>query len=497
MGKRNFDDIIRNKLTDLEVNYQPGHWELMSQRLDETEAVAPPVQDDLLDEVVYEKVHHYTAKGSPGKSWPLLEYRIWERAEMERRIHLYKAAELTVLLFVLFVTMQGISLQDIWEREFKRQPTRPAAEDARQPQALRQDAPASMPPVASVGSVSPADTRTEASRNDLPGTAAAGQAQAAVQQTVPPAGNTAQVLTAQPDLTRLDLAPVDPGRVASLDRPSPSLVEDEAVTRSAGSDLPDIVLPVIAAGQILPDALITEAEQDMADIEFVKPVRKKLYMNVAMFGGQDFNRVMTPPDYQRRTQGWNRYTLGYGGGITTGFEYGRWEMGAGFVYSAKEYRPLPVVFIKGSLQNGYTAEALKTVQLNMLNFPLYAKYHFLKKDKWRSYITMGGSLQVAFEANYFVSPPTFLPPPIGQTDPGESKFKRTEGWFEGGSFKENSYVTANLGLGLERYFSERWGLFFQPTYHQSIGYFSNGLGPNRDRIHTMSLWTGVRVRLLD
>ena len=65
------------------------------------------------------------------------------------------------------------------------------------------------------------------------------------------------------------------------------------------------------------------------------------------------------------------------------------------------------------------------------------------------------------------------------------------GWFEGGSFIENRYLTVNFGLGFERKVSSRYSIFGQANYAQFID--SKGLGPNNDRFNNVELSTGVRA----
>ena len=83
--------------------------------------------------------------------------------------------------------------------------------------------------------------------------------------------------------------------------------------------------------------------------------------------------------------------------------------------------------------------------------------------------------------------------PDGNVAVSETSSKKNfaGGILAGGSFIENRYFTANLGIGVERKFNPRWSLFSQPTYQHQL--LSQGLGPNNDRINTLSILTGARV----
>lgn len=71
--------------------------------------------------------------------------------------------------------------------------------------------------------------------------------------------------------------------------------------------------------------------------------------------------------------------------------------------------------------------------------------------------------------------------------------KFSNGIFNGGSYKENSFYTANLGFGMERHLDERLSIFFQPTYRQHLTILNKGIGPNEDRISTLNVLIGAKI----
>jgi hypothetical protein len=473
MEAKKFDETIREKADGMVAPpFQAAHWERLARALDDATAAPTAPVDDTLDQDIAAKLGQLRAPGSSEQTWPILETRLLEHERLRRRVLMYKSAELVLLLLLLLNVAH-------WYPRLKPVPQREVL-----PYAQHSDAADSAPVVALL----PVDTR--AAFPVLPSIADK-KAFAAVPNNsgggvVPPA------LASQPKtapIAALDAlevrksAGVKPVElVLPADNIHPMEVPSHAV----------IALPAIASLQFLTEP---ELEEEEAVFE-VPPSRRRPMLNIAMLGGADNNRVMTPPNYQFRLKGFDRYTTGYGGGILLGLEYGRMELGSGLIYSAKQYQPLPVIFVKGSNQKGFVANSLESIQLNLVNLPVYLRYDAIRKDKWRAYVSGGASLQIALGANYFISPPITLPA-AGQTPVVEGELEKPAGgWFEGGSFRENSYITANIGLGLERFVSERWSVFAQPTYHQSIGYFANGLGPNLDRIHTLSLWTGIRVRVM-
>ena len=67
------------------------------------------------------------------------------------------------------------------------------------------------------------------------------------------------------------------------------------------------------------------------------------------------------------------------------------------------------------------------------------------------------------------------------------------GFLEGGGLASNSYLTSNIGLGVQRTLTNGISLYLQPSYN----YHTMGatVGPNNDRIHSLSLQIGAKVAL--
>lgn len=473
MEAKKFDETIRQKAGGIAAPpFQAAHWERLARALDDTHTAPPTVPvEDTLDQNIAEKLSQLRAPGSSEQTWPVLETRLLEHERLRRRVLMYKSAELVLLMLLLFNAVH-------WYPRLK-----PVLYQEEVPYAQHTSTPNEAPAAPSPS----ADMR--AARPVPP---------ALTNRTALGTGLTHSSHSAEPPLSSRRQSDPIPSLDALEGRKSSGLKPAElALPTETGhpQEIPPhavVALPAIASLQFLTEP---ELEED-GDAFEAPPSRRRPRLNVAMLGGADNNRVMTPPNYQFRLKGFDRYTTGYGGGVLLGLEYGRMELGSGLIYSAKQYQPLPVIFVKGSNQKGFVANSLETIQLNLVNLPIYLRYDVIRKDKWRAYVTGGASLQIALGANYFISPPITLPA-ASQTPVVEGELEKPAGgWLEGGSFKENSYLTANVGLGLERFVSERWSVFAQPTYHQSIGYFANGLGPNLDRIHTLSLWTGIRVRVI-
>jgi len=503
MKDRDFDRLLRQKLQDIQPPFQPENWEQLESRLDHVEAGKPEREDWQLDEELFQKLHRVEAPYS-SEAWEAMEARLEREFIRTEYLYRYKLSEL-LLMFLLLLTLQQVltvpadapdtdplatqnqkqkaitegsgmhSLREALTTPFNEDPS-PASLKGNegstpgdQTPSLHSAAPA---PLAFVGPSS------EERQN-------AGRRPAEAASLTPPLATPLLAIARQRD--RLKSSPQN----AAPSRPSYPGLKSEVLAplafRSSVASFPTAA----EEGSILPN---TESEEGR-------------FLNFGMFGSTEFNQVVTPSDRikNQNIPALQRFEFGYGGGLSVGFEMGRWELQTGAIYSAKEYRPSPVEFKRGVFERGYILESLTRIELNVLNVPLNLRYNIIHQKNWRFYALAGASVQVAFQANYYRQwrlPARSAEPVI--TDPdalGVSPLEErglTPGWFEeDGTFGDNGYLTGNLGLGLERNLNTRWSLFAQPTYQHSITFFNSdqGFGPKRDQINTLSVYTGLRVRL--
>jgi hypothetical protein len=194
---------------------------------------------------------------------------------------------------------------------------------------------------------------------------------------------------------------------------------------------------------------------------------------------------------------------GYGGGITVSWKKDKWEFQTGGIYSFKRYIPNTPVFLFETV-NYYIREEFNGVQLDILQVPLNVAYHFKNEGKWRFYGNIGTSGHFITSSVYEIKTnrtPSFsnfamLPTPAGLPDDDKSIREEKEfpdGLIDGGSIHGNFYVTANLGLGIERFVSPRWSVFFQPNYQHHL--LTDGIGVNGEKLYNLSFYLGTKVSL--
>lgn len=219
----------------------------------------------------------------------------------------------------------------------------------------------------------------------------------------------------------------------------------------------------------------------------------------SMYGSTDINFVNSD-FYNNNERAWDvyqRYRYGYGGGFALGFQLKRFLLETGVSYNFISYQQREEANIIGSFASGYVEEQWNDAELNMIQVPLNIQYSFLVKRKWRIYSLTGVSINMALQNNFNFQLEDQENTASRSISLNESEIANEaslyKGILEGGGLRENSYLTANLGFGVERKFTYRWSLFLQPIYRRH--FLIDGIGPNEDRIHSSSLRFGAKVKI--
>ncbi|PHN03218.1 outer membrane beta-barrel protein [Flavilitoribacter nigricans] len=524
------DEAVRSKMANLAAPYRPETWDWMNDRLDEIDEGSPAgAEMQTMDEAIYDRMHRLEKPYDPNH-WPMLLKKLEANAYVGERIVRYKAMELSllVLLLLTFIRLPFPTENNIPQTKQPFHQARPQAKEGRESAADRTIAKADTDASAS-------DVADRAATENAAGTAVAG-AEAAT------ADNARSELAAldpeqsptigpefaesrTPDGDKLEGAVykevADLSRLPSETRELP--VPNQKITADIfpNSDEPKLdhnvmgmnpsnvlgVLAYLPTGMAHPLCLTCKGKLDKE----AKMAKQSTFIRIGMQGGPDYNRVITPSTLARgKYYQDDRYSLGYSGGLTIGLEKGRVELETGLMYSNKRYYSLPILVLDGSVEDGFFGDGTKQFDLDVFQVPLNFRYNFLRKNRWRIYAMAGMSLHVTTQSNYYLAEPDgfttgeFRPTPSrpGEDNSGrnapsiKSQFDNfTQGWLEGGSLRENSYLSGNVGFGIERFLTDYWSIYAQPTYNHSLIYFNKGLGPYYDRIHTNSLIFGFKVRL--
>lgn len=554
MKGKKFDDIISKKLADLNPKIEPHSWELFEDKLDTAMSAGeePSLPDRSFDEMIFGKLSGLQSQKDPKawarfeekldqispdqlipstsfdqliatqlkrqqpaynhSHWLLLKKRLDWISFVTNRLAFYKLSELAVLLVLLFYL--GQSKLPVQEPAVEQVPMADQPLDKSDlTNEIASKLEKSMPSTAEAGEIAtlaPLEiesavpvfvTPLKSSEMDQD------QLEQIALRDIGAAKQSPKEFAEKPRLIS-ELLPLEGVGFKVLPQSNRLAAERFALSSERGSlpktteDLRLAGIAAIAAEPLVPERFISLAS-------LIKPVSSKPLVNFSMMGAFDYNRILTPENKEFRLRDFDRYEAGYGGGFLVGFEKRRLGIQTGGVYSFKKVRPFRVVYLEGSFDRGYLGEILKEYDYSTISIPLNLTYDLIKNGDWRIYALAGASLNVVYEANYYVvlnrgknsggyglAGSNVGPASTASTRTQLDEVKFPRGWFQGGSFAENSYLTTNVGFGVERFLEDRWSVFAQPTYQHGLIFMKDGLGPFKDQLRTMSFFTGIRVRLI-
>ncbi len=504
MKKRNkdFDRNIREKLENLTPGFNADSWDKLQDRLDSEDAGSE--WDAQFSHRLRQIERPYNRA-----SWQALAERLDLEEKRLNSVYSAKAKELLFMALLLWSVTQLVPLPSTGPAIVQTQlHPAPAEMHTQQPVAANAEIATTAPSSIATTQQTTSSAIATKQKNTSSGVAAA--------NTLIPSFATTPLLSGQ---TETAIPVMQEALILSLPAMSVDMLTPiqaggyEAVAPisdlATASELPAseirVEMPAFAMADVNPQ-LLPEHEWALEKGLSPQPLPRKRFVRIGMMGASDYNRIITPPvRVNTDILSLDQYALGYSGGITIGFEKDRWEVETGFIYTAKRYYPLQVVYVEGSLKDGIFGSGIKQTEFDIMQVPLNFRYNFFTYDRWRIYGMIGASLHIVAQSNYYIADledyETLASP---RPQPGRDGQERPEllesqvldrGWLEGGNLLDNSYLGVSAGAGLERYMSPRWSLFAQPTYYHSVFYPNKGLGPVNDRIHTMSLFMGVKVRM--
>ena len=234
---------------------------------------------------------------------------------------------------------------------------------------------------------------------------------------------------------------------------------------------------------------------------------EKSYLSLAI--GPKVNLVNSPFDPVYKIDPYNTLNTNFNISAKLHKELGPVELYVGLGYNKTSYEPLIVEELYKNQNQQYSQASLENIGFNTFNVPVGVKYNLLDQDSYQLYASAGVDVNLIAQAEYEVYdlPATGAradvvsgnKPSLNSGKPeinqrallSQKEFKN--GILNGGSLRDNLFATASVGVGLIKNVSESTSLFIEPKYSHFIS--SQGLGPNLDKVHAVSIDFGVRYQL--
>lgn len=291
--------------------------------------------------------------------------------------------------------------------------------------------------------------------------------------------------------------PINP--IAYIDSYSVFEVSDYTIFSSSGSSIVSLLSPK-SIENIDRDQYLYYEKFEMAQPEIARESSgiNSYQWVFSSFIAADINTIQTPFDEIYQMRGYEQSKFGMGGGFSAGLMKNGWMLELGMLFSMKQYNPQSVLEVFRFRNETARAVRLNSIELNTLSIPLSIRYDLVSSDRWIPHVKLGMGLNLATHANYdreeFILALRAPIPPGANINPSEDpkldEKKFSDGLLQGGKFSENSYLTANAGLGLDYLLSKNWRVFLHGGYHHNFR--EKKLGPNNDHINTFSLQMGMR-----
>lgn len=499
------DGLFKDRVGNISPTLVPGSWEAMEKLIDANEAVDMIENEADIDNTAYDKLNNLRVPYND-HHWALMAKRLEEEFSIRHILYRYKVAEITLMGLLLLTIIRFLPLMENWTNSSSNQPPiieqtidAPSAE-----QAIPQIAPTddqqeqfvTGSPIASLSNTNENNANALSNIQLLP----------SIQNEISnlSGSNIFQNLNKERNWSRLNFLPNIVASKLEINSGADEILEafdekQEKLLVAENNRVDDINTLAFSASPINSDfswELPTVA---------INPEKKDSDLRFSIFTTTDLNYVTTPPSQisvfgeSVKTDYNETMASGYGGGVTVSWKRGRWEYQTGGIYSFKRYIPNTPIFIFETI-NFYIKEDFNGIELDILQVPLNASYHFKNTGKWRFYSTAGISghfvTSTLYEIDHEKQALNLIPPTESSPDDLKSisnQIEFTDGLVDGGNFRENFYMSANIGLGVERYLSPKWTIFFQPNYQHFL--MSNGIGTNMDKIYTTSIHLGTKFNL--
>ena len=513
-----FDKNIASKLASVEVPYIATHWSDMSNRLD-----ALDVEDTDFDALIRQRLDNVQPT-MPDNHWALMEEKLEETFSWRRKIVRYKVVEVALILLTLFTVGNALDLpfDSVRSTDNNASPKIEATILKSKKDDLKKATPEKAKETKSF--YNPTDWRNRpATPNNTPnkpivatdnvnGSSVANPiAVQLVTNDQNESYNNYNNLSTEPAITESTAVVTSETGTNTegtemTELPMRKVVVLGKVTdgQEANQDVALIAATVLSPMDVLkPDFLNTQFYDENIVFPKSKDKRPKWRLNAFVLPIAD---SITSYALQHRDRKEQRQILAnLGAGIAVGYKKGNLEVESGLSYLDKKYYLPNVEVITGNFARSYTTQKAENVHLSILSMPLSMNYAVKETRRWRFYTRIGAAFNTILksEESQFatldglkspVAPPANLDVyelnvyPKGITEKG---FFKIDNWFKG-NLRNNSYLTANAGLGIEYRLTNNVDIYFQPTldYH-----FGRGIGTLNDRVHSFSVQGGVKTKL--
>lgn len=300
------------------------------------------------------------------------------------------------------------------------------------------------------------------------------------------------------------------------------------IAKESTNDKTDFVSPISARTSLAAlDLLVNQKSTDQlvligseralpetADARYINLNAKKKYRDEGswfhILNSMDNNYITTPDNLETGLTEKTHEKFAYSGALLFSKARKNWEYEFGIGYAYLNYEPYDAGTITYVAQNRLREVDFSKMNLDLVQLPIRAKYHFVNNGRWSLFAGAGLSNEFIVKTRYqvddlitgAVGQPTGQDP---QPDELPAFYNRefTKGIFgeipQLPSFvdykeKTNNYILrGTLSLGAERNISDNFAVYIKTTYFHTL--YNNHIGPYNDHINKMNFGMGFKLRI--
>ena len=241
-----------------------------------------------------------------------------------------------------------------------------------------------------------------------------------------------------------------------------------------------------------PDVIVYSDYAMIIPMHFTTNDHKKKH-GIGVWVSADINMINTPFDKVYSLASYNREALSNAVGIFYEQSRGRLSLDIGGMYAAKSYSPQQLKERYGVFDGYYFEKSLDRIHYKIGGVHTNVKYDFVSIDNWKAFFNGGLQCNLILGASYNISDELMhgdIKGRFAQSEDRLSEKSFTKGLLHGASLAESYFLTGSFGIGVAHSITKTTSLFLQAGYQRQLFSRDLGIGPNKDKIHTSSLQFG-------
>jgi len=304
------------------------------------------------------------------------------------------------------------------------------------------------------------------------------------------------------DDSNTDLLPV--ARDISVDQPQQTDSESSSVWSTMERREPSAKSTIVAGEQrntqaltslpvLYPKLLLVDKQDAVLDMPGIALDLDKQdptshpYLRIG--GSARLNYIITPESDDLRFSKYDHSSYSWTLGADYGRTYGDWAWEVGLAYHSLRYDSRNIsTFILANPAEDFTTIQARNFQYSIISLPVSIRYDYRHSAQSTAYVKLGASMHYLLSTQYDISAyevAILMNEPIINEVDNVGPLPRS---FERSGFKNNSYTSATLAIGIDRRLGKGMTLYFEPKVDVYLG---KGIGPSWDRVHGFSFCTGL------